>query len=113
LWCWWAESVGVFIAVLIFQFSITMSLIIVCVLLMVDLEVYGFIYVIGAKLNYQFTKNVEGEKNIFLKRNFKSMRTSLEKDDFSGKVSDMIHWGCLLPRMQLFQLYRSSILALL
>jgi hypothetical protein len=43
--------VGVFIAVLIFQFSITMSLIIVCVLLMVDLEVYGFIYVIGAKLN--------------------------------------------------------------
>ncbi|KAG0631087.1 hypothetical protein M758_1G226800 [Ceratodon purpureus] len=43
--------VGVFIAVLIFQFSITMSLIIVGVLLMVDLEVYGFIYVIGAKLN--------------------------------------------------------------
>ncbi|KAG0620497.1 hypothetical protein M758_4G220800 [Ceratodon purpureus] len=43
--------VGVFVAVLIFQFSITMSLIIVSVLLMVDLEVYGFIYVIGAKLN--------------------------------------------------------------
>ncbi|XP_024373471.1 uncharacterized protein [Physcomitrium patens] len=43
--------VGVFVAVLVFQFSITMSLIIVTVLLMVDLEVYGFIYVIGAKLN--------------------------------------------------------------
>jgi patched 1 protein/patched 2 protein len=43
--------VGVFIAVLVFQFSISISLIIACVLLMVDLEVYGFMYVIGAKLN--------------------------------------------------------------
>ena len=48
------EIVGVFVAVLIFQFSISMSLIIVSVLLMVDLEVYGFIYVIGAKLNCKF-----------------------------------------------------------
>lgn len=45
------RAVGVFVAVLIFQFSISMSLIIVFVLLMVDLEVYGFVYVIGAKLN--------------------------------------------------------------
>jgi patched 2 protein len=43
--------VGVFVAVLIFQFSITISLLIAAVLLMVDLEVYGFIYIIGAKLN--------------------------------------------------------------
>ncbi|XP_024533742.1 protein patched homolog 2 isoform X1 [Selaginella moellendorffii] len=42
---------GVFVAVLIFQFSIVISVLIVIVLLMVDLEVYGFIYVIGAKLN--------------------------------------------------------------
>lgn len=52
-----AATVGVFVAVLVFQFSITMSLIIVTVLLMVDLEVYGFIYVIGAKLNCKFTLN--------------------------------------------------------
>ncbi len=44
-------TVGVFVAVLIFQFSITISLLIAAVLLMVDLEVYGFIYIIGAKLN--------------------------------------------------------------
>ncbi|KAI5073407.1 hypothetical protein GOP47_0011420 [Adiantum capillus-veneris] len=43
--------VGVFLAVLIFQFSITTSLIIATVLLMVDIEVYGFLYIIGAKLN--------------------------------------------------------------
>eukprot|EP00250_Pteridium_aquilinum_P014814 c22219_g1_i1 orf=359-3775(+) len=43
--------VGVFLAVLIFQFSITTSLLIALVLLMVDIEVYGFLYVIGAKLN--------------------------------------------------------------
>lgn len=43
--------VGVFLAVLIFQFSIVISLIIALVLLMVDIEVYGFLYVIGAKLN--------------------------------------------------------------
>ncbi|XP_024381939.1 uncharacterized protein [Physcomitrium patens] len=43
--------VGVLVAVIIFQFSITMSVIIVGVLLMVDLEVYGFVYLIGAKLN--------------------------------------------------------------
>ncbi|KAH7441526.1 hypothetical protein KP509_03G041600 [Ceratopteris richardii] len=43
--------VGVFLAVLFFQFSITTSVIIVAVLLMVDIEVYGFLYVIGAKLN--------------------------------------------------------------
>ncbi|MCO5558414.1 hypothetical protein L7F22_011995 [Adiantum nelumboides] len=43
--------VGVFLAVLIFQFSITTSLIIAMVLLMVDIEVYGFLYIIGAKLN--------------------------------------------------------------
>jgi hypothetical protein len=44
-------AVGVFVAVLIFQFSITISLLIAAILLMVDLEVYGFIYIIGAKLN--------------------------------------------------------------
>ncbi len=44
-------TVGVFVAVLIFQFSITISLLIAVVLLMVDLEVYGFMYIIGAKLN--------------------------------------------------------------
>jgi patched 1 protein/patched 2 protein len=44
-------TVGVFVAVLIFQFSITISLLISAVLLMVDLEVYGFMYIIGAKLN--------------------------------------------------------------
>ncbi len=44
-------TVGVIVAVLIFQFSITISLLIAAVLLMVDLEVYGFIYIIGAKLN--------------------------------------------------------------
>lgn len=43
--------VGVFLAVLMFQFSITTSLIIALVLLMVDIEVYGFLYIIGAKLN--------------------------------------------------------------
>lgn len=43
--------VGVFLAVLIFQFSITMSLIITIILLMVDIEVYGSLYIIGAKLN--------------------------------------------------------------
>ncbi len=41
----------VFVAVLIFQFSITISLLIAAVLLMVDVEVYGFSYIIGAKLN--------------------------------------------------------------
>lgn len=49
------ETAGVFVAVLIFQFSITMSLIIVSILLMVDLEVYGLIYMIGAKLNCKLT----------------------------------------------------------
>lgn len=43
--------VGVFFAVLFFQFSITTSLIIAAVLLMVDIEVYGFLYILGAKLN--------------------------------------------------------------
>ncbi|KAI5073406.1 hypothetical protein GOP47_0011419 [Adiantum capillus-veneris] len=43
--------VGVFLAVLIFQFSLSTSLIIALVLLMVDIEVYGFLYIIGAKLN--------------------------------------------------------------
>eukprot|EP00250_Pteridium_aquilinum_P012900 c21015_g1_i1 orf=984-4394(+) len=43
--------VGVFLAVLIFQFSLTMSLIIAILLLMVDIEVYGFMYIVGAKLN--------------------------------------------------------------
>lgn len=53
--CWFVLStVGVFVAVAIFQFSITMSFIIVIVLLMVDLEVYGFIYIIGAKLNCKY-----------------------------------------------------------
>lgn len=50
-------TVGVLVAVIIFQFSITMSVIIVGVLLMVDLEVYGFVYLIGAKLNCEFTCN--------------------------------------------------------
>ncbi|MCO5590364.1 hypothetical protein L7F22_044334 [Adiantum nelumboides] len=43
--------VGVFVAVLLFQFSISISLIIAIVLLMVDIEVYGIMYIIGAKLN--------------------------------------------------------------
>ncbi|KAI5073412.1 hypothetical protein GOP47_0011425 [Adiantum capillus-veneris] len=43
--------VGVFVAVLLFQFSLSISLIIAIVLLMVDIEVYGFMYIIGAKLN--------------------------------------------------------------
>lgn len=43
--------VGVFVAVLLFQFSLTISLIIAIILLMVDIEVYGFMYIIGAKLN--------------------------------------------------------------
>ena len=46
-WC----AVGVFFAVLIFQFSLVVSFIIAVVLLMVDIEVYGFLYIIGAKLN--------------------------------------------------------------
>ncbi|MCO5558412.1 hypothetical protein L7F22_011993 [Adiantum nelumboides] len=46
--------VGVFLAVLIFQFSLTTSLIIAIVLLMVDIEVYGFLYIIGAKLNCKY-----------------------------------------------------------
>lgn len=52
--CFVLSTVGVFVAVAIFQFSITMSFIIVIVLLMVDLEVYGFIYIIGAKLNCKY-----------------------------------------------------------
>ncbi|KAH7447216.1 hypothetical protein KP509_01G097400 [Ceratopteris richardii] len=42
---------GVLLAVSIFQFSLRVSLIITIVLLMVDIEVYGFMYIIGAKLN--------------------------------------------------------------
>jgi hypothetical protein len=44
-------AVGVFFAVLIFQFSLTISLIIAILLLAVDIEVYGFVYVLGAELN--------------------------------------------------------------
>lgn len=43
--------VGVFFAILIFQFSLTTSVVIVVLLLMVDIEVYGLMYVIGAQLN--------------------------------------------------------------
>ncbi|XP_057847014.2 uncharacterized protein LOC131056772 [Cryptomeria japonica] len=43
--------VGVFVAVLLFQCSFTIALMIAVVLLMVDVEVFGFLYVIGAKLN--------------------------------------------------------------
>eukprot|EP01018_Ginkgo_biloba_P025045 Gb_09479 [translate_table: standard] len=43
--------VGVFVAVLLFQCSFTIAFMIAIVLLMVDVEVFGFLYVIGAKLN--------------------------------------------------------------
>ncbi|KAL2613615.1 hypothetical protein R1flu_025307 [Riccia fluitans] len=43
--------VGVFVAVTIFQFSLTVSVLICIILLITDLEVYGFVYIIGAKLN--------------------------------------------------------------
>ncbi|KAL3679242.1 hypothetical protein R1sor_022198 [Riccia sorocarpa] len=43
--------VGVFVAVTIFQFSLTVSILICLVLLITNLEVYGFLYIIGAKLN--------------------------------------------------------------
>ncbi|KAG6547150.1 hypothetical protein Mapa_011402 [Marchantia paleacea] len=43
--------VGVFVAITVFQFSLTVSILICLILLMTDLEVYGFVYIIGAKLN--------------------------------------------------------------
>lgn len=43
--------VGVFVAVLVFQQSVTISLLICTLLLITDLEVFGFIYILGAKLN--------------------------------------------------------------
>ncbi|CAM6120014.1 unnamed protein product [Calypogeia fissa] len=43
--------VGVFVAVLIFQQSLVISLLICALLLITDLEVFGFIYILGAKLN--------------------------------------------------------------
>ena len=39
---------GVFMATLIFQFSIVLSLILVAVILMIDIEIYGMIDVRGA-----------------------------------------------------------------
>ena len=44
-------AVGVFFAILVFQFSIVLSLVIAILLLMVDIEVYGLLYLLGAKLN--------------------------------------------------------------